>query len=109
MIPIFGIQYFYAEQNRSYAVYCCPIPFPRSSRYTPEAHIAGPLYVFPVDISPSSVPSAIVSQMTLHRDLFVALRHDFASALETDDYRSAPDRGCMLDVRVTSVKESYDV
>ena len=64
---------------------------------TCEAHIAGPPYLSPVDIS-LLVPSAVVSQITLHRHLFMALRYDFASALETDDNRSAPDRGCVRDV-----------
>lgn len=61
---------------------------------TVEAYISGPPYLSPLDIS----PSATMSQLLLHRDhLYSCVRQDFASALETDDCRSAPYQGCMRD------------
>ena len=89
----------FLRQTKQFICSCTAVPLGfHVVLATLETYIAGPLYLSPIDIIPSPVPSAIVSQMKLHRDLFMTLRHDFASSLETDDNRSAPHRGCMRDV-----------
>jgi hypothetical protein len=67
--------------------------FSHSSRQNCSAHLSvGSAFPSPVDISPCRVLSTIVSQLFPSRHhLSVCGRQDFASALETDDYRSAMD------------------
>jgi len=55
--------------------------------------------LFPIYINPYSVLSAIISQMFHSHDIFLTCgRHDSASALKTNDNRSASHQSCRRDV-----------
>ena len=89
-------------------LYCYPLRSLTFPAVAKELSILRTNFQFPVDGSPGSVLTAILSKVLLPRDhLEICGQQDFESALEADISRSAAHESCMLYVPILSSYEIY--